>query len=58
MIVELFTTKERLPFIQKKLGDKVVILEEGGVLEYKDIDHIKIQILLESGIDALCLFHA
>jgi len=50
MIVELFTTKERLPFIQKKLGDKVVILEE--------MDHIKIQIILESGIDALCLFHA
>jgi hypothetical protein len=58
MIVELFTTKERLPFIQKKLGDKVVVLEEGGVLGYKDNDHIKIQIILESGIDALCLFHA
>jgi len=50
MIVELFTTKERLPFIQKKLGDKVVILEEK--------DDVKIQIILESDIDALYLFHA
>jgi len=50
MTVELFTTKERLPFIQKRLGDKVVILEE--------MDHVKIQITLTSGVDALCLFHA
>ena len=51
MIVELFTTKERVPFIQKKLGDKVVILKE---ME----GSIAIQITLTSGVDALCLFHA
>ena len=50
MTVELFTTKERVPFIQKKLGDKVIILEEK--------DDVKIQITLTSGVDALCLFHA
>ena len=50
MTVELFTSKERVPCIQKILGDKVVIVEEK--------DDVKIQITLTSGIDALCLFHA
>ena len=53
MIVEMFTYADRLVYLQKNLGDKIVVLSEpdaGGQL--------KISVELEGAIDVMELFHA
>lgn len=53
MIVEIFTYEDRLVYLKKNLGDKVVVLsepDEGGQL--------KISVELGGAIDVMELFHA
>ena len=53
MIVEIFTTKDRLVYLQKALGENVVVLsepDEGG--------QQKVQIQVESAMDVAEIFHA
>jgi hypothetical protein len=53
MIVEIFTHTDRLVYLQKALGDKIVTLSEpdnGGQL--------KVQIQVDGAIDVMDIFHA
>jgi hypothetical protein len=53
MIVEIFTHTDRLVYLQKVLGDKIVTLSEpdnGGQL--------KVQIQVDGAIDVMDIFHA
>ena len=52
MTVELFVTKERVPYIVNELGaDRIVVTEHNG-----DQDQINFE--LDSQIDLLHMFHA
>ncbi len=53
MIVEIFTHTDRLVYLQKNLGDKIVVLsepEEGGQL--------KVSVELGGAMDVMDVFHA
>ena len=53
MIVEIFTHTDRLVYLQKALGEKVVVLSEpdkGGQL--------KIQVQVDGAMDVADIFHA
>jgi hypothetical protein len=52
MKIELFITKERVPFIVDELGANRVTVSE------HDATQDKISFELEGAIDVLCMFHA
>ena len=53
MIVEIFTHTDRLVYLQKNLGDKIVVLgEPDGTRQ------LKISIEVEGAIDVMDIFHA
>ena len=53
MIVEMFTYEDRLVYLKKNLGDKVVALGEPD-----EKGQLKISVELEGPIDVMGLFHA
>lgn len=53
MVVEIFTYEDRLVYLKKNLGDKVVALGEPDAS-----GQLKVSIELESVIDVMDLFHS
>ena len=53
MIVEIFTNTDRLVYLQKNLGDKIVVLGEPD-----ETGQIKISIEVEGAIEVMEIFHA
>jgi hypothetical protein len=53
MIVEIFTYEDRLVYLKKNLGDKVVALGEPDAS-----GQLKVSVELEGAIDVMELFHA
>jgi hypothetical protein len=53
MIYEIFTHTDRLVYLQKAMGDQIVILSEPDAS-----GQLKISIEVESAIDILDIFHA
>ena len=53
MIVEIFTNTDRLVYLQKNLGDKIVVLGEPD-----ETGQIKISIEVDGAIDVMEIFHA
>lgn len=53
MIVEIFTHTDRLVYLQKNLGDKIVVLGEPD-----ETGQIKISVGVEGAIDVMEIFHA
>ena len=53
MIVEIFTHTDRLVYLQKNLGDKIVVLGEPD-----ETGQIKISIEVDGAIDVMEIFHA
>jgi hypothetical protein len=53
MVVVMFTYEDRLVYLKKNLGDKVVVLSE------PDADgQLKISVELDGAMDVMDLFHA
>ena len=53
MIVEIFTNTDRLVYLQKNLGDKIVVLGEPD-----ETGQIRISIEVDGAIDVMEIFHA
>jgi hypothetical protein len=53
MIVEMFTHTDRLVYLQKNLGDKIVVLGEPDAS-----GQIKISVELDGALDVMDVFHA
>ena len=53
MIVEIFTTTDRLVYLQKNLGDKIVVLGEPD-----GTGQLKISIEIDDALDVMSVFHA
>ena len=53
MKVEIFTHTDRLVYLQKNLGDKIVILGEPDGTE-----QIKISVEVDGALDVMEIFHA
>lgn len=53
MIVEIFTNTDRLVYLQKNLGDKIVVLGEPD-----ETGQIRISIEVEGALDVMEIFHA
>ncbi len=53
MIVEIFTTTDRLPYLQKNMNDKIV------VMSYPDgTGQVKVQVVVDDAMDVMNIFHA
>jgi hypothetical protein len=53
MIVEIFTQVERLSYLQKNMGDKIVVLNEPD-----ETGQVKISIEVDGALDVMEIFHA
>ena len=53
MIVEIFTNTDHLVYLQKNLGDKIVVLGEPD-----ETGQIRISIEVDGAIDVMEIFHA
>ena len=53
MIVEIFTHTDRLVYLQKNLGDKIVVLGEPD-----GTGQIKISVEVDGAMDVMDIFHA
>jgi hypothetical protein len=53
MIIEIFTQTDRLVYLQKNMGDKIVVLSEPD-----ENGQLKIQATVEGPLDVLEIFHA
>jgi hypothetical protein len=53
MIVEIFTQVERLSYLQKNMGDKIVVLNEPD-----ETGQVKISVEVDGALDVMEIFHA
>jgi hypothetical protein len=53
MKVEIFTQVERLSYLQKNMGDKIVILNEPD-----ETGQVKISVEVDGALDVMEIFHA
>jgi hypothetical protein len=53
MKVEIFTQVERLSYLQKNMGDKIVVLNEPD-----ETGQVKISVEVEGALDVMEIFHA
>jgi len=53
MKVEIFTQVERLSYLQKNMGDKIVVLNEPD-----EIGQVKISVEVDGALDVMEIFHA
>lgn len=53
MIVEIFTHIDRLVYLQKNMGDKIVVLNEPD-----ETGQVKISVEVNGALDVMEIFHA
>jgi len=53
MEVEIFTQVERLSYLQKNMGDKIVVLNEPD-----ETGQVKISVEVDGALDVMEIFHA
>jgi hypothetical protein len=53
MIVEIFTTTDRLPYLQKNMNDKIVVMSHPD-----GTGQIKVQVVVDDAMDVMNIFHA
>jgi len=53
MIVEIFTTTDRLPYLQRNMGDKIVVLSEPD-----ENRQVKVQVSVDDAFDVMEIFSA
>jgi hypothetical protein len=53
MKVEIFTQVERLSYLQKNMGDKIVVLNEPD-----ETGQVKISVEVDGALDVMEIFHA
>jgi hypothetical protein len=53
MKVEIFTQVERLSYLQKNMGDKIVVLNE-----LDETGQVKISVEVDGALDVMEIFHA
>lgn len=53
MIVEIFTHIDRLVYLQKNMGDKIVVLNEPD-----ETGQVKISVEVDGALDVMEIFHA
>jgi len=53
MIVEIFTHTDRLVYLQKNMGDKIVVLNESD-----ETGQVKISVEVDGALDVMEIFHA
>jgi hypothetical protein len=53
MIVEIFTSTDRLPYLQKNMGDKIVVMNHPD-----ETGQVKVQVAVDSAMDVMDIFHA
>ena len=53
MIVEIFTHTDRLVYLQKNMGDKIVVLNEPD-----ETGQVKISVEVDGALDVMEIFHA
>ena len=53
MKVEIFTQVERLSYLQKNMGDKIVVLNEPD-----ETGQVKISVEVDGAMDVMDIFHA
>jgi hypothetical protein len=53
MIVEIFTTTDRLPYLQKNMNDKIVVMSHPD-----GTGQVKVQVVVDDAMDVMNIFHA
>ena len=53
MIVEIFTTTDRLPYLQKNMNDKIVVMSHPD-----GTGQVKVQVVVDDAMDVMEIFHA
>ena len=53
MIYEIFTHTDRLVYLQKNMGDKIVVLNESD-----ETGQVKISVEVDGALDVMEIFHA
>jgi hypothetical protein len=53
MIVEIFTTTGRLPYLQKNMNDKIVVMSHPD-----GTGQVKVQVVVDDAMDVMNIFHA
>jgi hypothetical protein len=53
MIVEIFTTTDRLPYLQKNMNDKIVVMSHPD-----GTGQLKVQVVVDDAMDVMNIFHA
>lgn len=53
MIVEIFTTTDRLPYLQKNMNDKIVVMSHPDGTR-----QVKVQVVVDDAMDVMNIFHA
>jgi hypothetical protein len=53
MIVEIFTTTDRLPYLQKNMNDKIVVMSHPD-----GTGQVKVQVVVGDAMDVMNIFHA
>ena len=53
MIGEIFTTTDRLPYLQKNMNDKIVVMSHPD-----GTGQVKVQVVVDDAMDVMNIFHA
>jgi hypothetical protein len=53
MILEIFTTTDRLPYLQKNMNDKIVVMSHPD-----GTGQVKVQVVVDDAMDVMNIFHA
>jgi len=53
MIVEIFTTTDRLLYLQKNMNDKIVVMSHPD-----GTGQVKVQVVVDDAMDVMNIFHA
>ena len=53
MNVEIFTTTDRLPYLQKNMNDKIVVMSHPD-----GTGQVKVQVVVDDAMDVMNIFHA
>ena len=53
MIVEIFTTTDRLSYLQKNMNDKIVVMSHPD-----GTGQVKVQVVVDDAMDVMNIFHA